>query len=33
LDAIGGDLRWHAIRDEVSRRAGRMLAAFRAAAG
>jgi eukaryotic-like serine/threonine-protein kinase len=33
FDAIGGDLRWHAIRDEVSRRAGRMLAAFRAAAG
>jgi hypothetical protein len=30
---VAGDLRWRAIRDEVARRAARVLAAFRAAAG
>jgi hypothetical protein len=30
---VAGDLQWRAIRDEVARRAARVRAAFRAAAG
>lgn len=32
FDQVAADLRWQAIRDEVSRRAAQMLAAFHAAA-
>jgi len=32
FEPVGGDLRWHAIRDEVTRRTAAMLAAFHAAA-
>ncbi|HEX7841322.1 MAG TPA: hypothetical protein VF469_27780, partial [Kofleriaceae bacterium] len=33
LQPFAGDPRWRAVRDEIARRAARMLAAFRAAAG